>query len=379
MPIEDIQKKISENIDNHLSRYATKNSEAIRSGHKPKQDIRLPFAIDRDRIIYSGAYRRLAGKTQVMYFSSLKDEQITNRITHIQYVSQIARSIGIALSLNLELLEAAALGHDLGHTPFGHDGEKFLSRECQKYGIGNFHHNIHSLYIIDRFSYHGKGMDLTFQVRDAIISHNGEIHESKVTPDRNKTEDDIKSYSKKMTETNFAKISPSTLEGCLIRVCDTISYIGSDIEDAIRLDLIKRGDIPLALSEKIGNNNGKIIDTLVRDIILNSYEKKYIGFSELISGALKQLKKFNYQFIYNNDKLKAEREKISRGFSILFEIYMEDLEKKNKNSDIFLHFLDSKKEIYTDSTTNSEKVRDFIASMTDRYFKSQLEKRLIPS
>lgn len=377
MKYQQIKQNIMNSIDKNLSPYAAKNSDALRK-RSSKDDIRLPFSIDRDRIIYSGAYRRSAGKTQVYYFSSLTDEQITNRIVHTQYVSQIARTIGRSLSLNLDLIEAAALGHDLGHTPFGHDGEIFLSNECEKYGIGKFHHNIHSLYIVDKFSYKGKGMNLTLQTRDAIVSHDGEIHQNELRPMINKAEKDIENYVMEMKSKKYVKTVPMTLEGCVIRISDTIAYIGTDIEDAIHLNILKRNDIPRNITDILGNNNGKIIDTLVKDITLNSYEKPYITFSSEVGYALKELKAFNYKYIYNNDKLKKERKKIEKGFEVLFETYLEDVTSKNKESDIYKHFLNSKKAEYKDSISDAEKVKDFIASMTDRYFKYQLEKMTIP-
>ncbi|MDA3885025.1 MAG: HD domain-containing protein [Candidatus Delongbacteria bacterium] len=377
MNYQEIKKNIVSSIDKNLSPYATKNVDAIRT-RSSKDDIRLPFSIDRDRIIYSGAYRRSAGKTQVYYFSSLTDEQITNRIVHTQYVSQIARTIGRLLYLNLDLIEAAALGHDLGHTPFGHDGEIFLSNECEKHGIGKFYHNIHSLYIVDNFSYKGKGMNLTFQTRDAIISHDGEIHQNQLKPQADKTEKDIDKYITLMKNSKYAKIAPMTMEGCVIRLSDTIAYIGTDIEDAIHLNLLKRNDLPKNITDILGNNNGKIIDTLVKDITMNSYGKPYIEFSTEIGNALKELKAFNYENIYRNEKLKRERKKIEKGFEILFETYLEDLATQNKDSDIYRHFLNDKKSEYKESITDAEKVKDFIASMTDRYFKFQLEKIIIP-
>ena len=377
MNYQEIKNNILSSIDKDLSPYATKNIDAVRKVLS-KDDIRLPFSIDRDRIIYSGAYRRSAGKTQVYYFSSLTDEQITTRIVHTQYVSQIARTIGRSLSLNLDLIEAAALGHDLGHTPFGHDGEMFLSKECEKHNIGKFHHNVHSLYIVDKFSYKGRGMNLTFQTRDAIVSHDGEIHQNKLKPQTNKTEEDIENYVRSMKSSKYIKTVPMTLEGCVIRLSDTIAYVGTDIEDAIHINLIKRSDIPKSITDVLGNNNGKIIDTLVKDITLSSYGKPYLEFSANIGNALKKLKAFNYKNIYNNEKLKKDRKKIQKGFEILFETYLEDLATKNKDSDIYKHFLNSKKSEYRESISDAEKVRDFIASMTDRYFKFQLEKITIP-
>ncbi|OGE83744.1 MAG: dGTP triphosphohydrolase [Candidatus Delongbacteria bacterium GWF2_40_14] len=372
----EIRKSVEKKYDSLLSEFACKNSDAIRIG-EDSDEIRPPFSIDRDRIMYSGAYKRLAGKTQVIYFSSLLDEQITNRIVHIQYVAQVARTIGKALSLNQDLIEAAALGHDLGHTPFGHDGEKYLDRLCKDYGIGGFSHNVHSLYIVEKMSYKGKGMNLTLQTRDAIVSHNGEIDEDRLASDPDKTESDVLKYLDRKFIPDPLDV-PMTLEGCVIRMSDTIAYIGTDIEDAIHLGLLSRSDIPQNVSNILGKNNSSIIDTLVKDIIVNSWNKNHLEFSKKTADALRELKQFNYRAIYLNDKLKPERRKIEKGFNILFESFSEDIETGNRNSDIYRHFLDQKNEEYMSRTKNAEKVRDFIASMTDRYFKYQLEKITIP-
>jgi dGTPase len=372
----EIRRSIEEKYDSLLCDHACKNSSAVRTS-SDDDEIRPPFAIDRDRIMYSGAYKRLAGKTQVIYFSSLLDEQITNRIVHIQYVAQVARTIGKALSLNQDLIEAAALGHDLGHTPFGHDGEKCLDTLCRQYGIGGFSHNVHSLYIVEKMSYKGKGMNLTLQTKDAIVSHNGEVHETSLKPNRSKTGKDVMAYLDRKKEPDVKDL-PMTMEGCVIRMSDTIAYIGTDIEDAIYLGLLKRSDIPKEITSVLGKNNSSIIDTLVKDVIVNSYGKDHIRFSDQVSETLMMLKRFNYSAIYLNDKLKPERKKIEKAFVILFEGFMEDLKNNRTESDIYGHFLNSKNEKYMTETDNAEKVRDFIASMTDRYFKHQLEKITIP-
>ena len=156
----EIFKKIIASLYENLSPYAFKDSDAFRIKPEPKEHIRTNFALDRDRILYSGAYRRYHGKTQVFSFTNLIDEEMTNRNLHTTYVSQISRTIGKALNLNLELIEAVALGHDLGHCPFGHDGESALSRVCKKHGIGAFHHNIESLQIVDHIAKGGRGTNL---------------------------------------------------------------------------------------------------------------------------------------------------------------------------------------------------------------------------
>ncbi len=375
--MKDIEDIIKRNWDNGISKYGALAKDAKRKRYE-RDHIRSPYQVDRDRILYSGAFRRYAGKTQVIYFAQIIDEQISNRIIHTQFVSQISRTIGSILGLNIDLIEAAALGHDLGHPPFGHDGERFLSKLCRECGIGNFNHNIHSLNIVDNIAFRGKGMNLTFQVRDAIVSHNGEVNQKVCSPDRKKSEKDIERYIELMSEKPYAETKPFTLEGALIRQCDTISYIGSDIEDAIRIGIIKRSDLPKNVTEYLGNNNSKIIDTLVRDIIRNSYGKDGIGYSDETFEVLKELKSFNYKEIYKSSFLKKSKKKIELGFRILFETYLEDIEKENRESSIFGHFLDSKNEDYMKNNSNYEKVRDFIASMTDRYFNSELENIVIP-
>jgi len=361
-----------------LSSIATRNDDASRK--YPETDIhyRPPYALDRDRIFYSGAFRRYTGKTQVIYFASMLDEQLTSRIVHTLSVAQIAKTIGRLLSLNTDLIDAIALGHDLGHPPFGHDGEKFLSNVSREYGIGYFHHNIQSLRVVDIIAKKGKGMNLTFQTRDGIISHNGEVHHQVLKPNINKKESDIHQYIEKMEKGKIVDMMPSTLEGCVVRLTDTIAYIGQDIEDAIRIGLIKREDLPEKASAALGIYNGKIIETLVNDVVLNSYGKDYVCFSDKIAKVLLELKKFNYKNIYKSNKLKVNHERIERGFYQLFDNYLKQLEIKDRSNEIFRHFLNYKSPDYTENTSRELIVRDFIAGMTDRYFIKMLQKLLIP-
>ncbi len=379
---EDLLKKIAEEKnrqeEQYLSRWATPNTAAIRKKPEKAVHYRPPFALDRDRIFYSGAFRRYTGKTQVIYFVSLLDEQLTSRSLHTLSVAQVARTIGRFLSLNTDLIEAIALGHDLGHPPFGHDGEVFLSSISQKYGLGHFHHNIQSLRVVDRIAKKGQGLNLTFQTRDGILSHNGEVHNQKLEPNPKKTENDLQDYIKRMEAGEWVDMAPATLEGCVVRITDTIAYIGQDIDDAIRIGLIKREDLPAAATDVLGTSNGQIIDTLVNDVVCNSYQKNYVCFSDHISQALLELKQFNYQYIYKSPKLKINHERIQRGFEILFEHFLAQLKKKNQESEIFQHFLSSKHEEYLRETPDEVKVRDFLAGMTDRYFSKVLQKLVVP-
>ena len=190
-------KKNIENVSEHLSPFACKNESAFRLKKEDECLMRTDFAIDRDRILHSGAYRRYQGKTQVFSFTNMFDEEASNRSLHTTYVSQISRTISNMLGLNSELVEAIALGHDLGHPPFGHDGEVALSNCTQRHNIGHFYHNIQSLNMVDYISRKGTGINLTFQVRDGIISHDGEVHHQILRPERDKTEKSFEKYISK--------------------------------------------------------------------------------------------------------------------------------------------------------------------------------------
>jgi len=374
--IKDIFSKSNQSYYN-LSQYACKDVEGCRRKPEVNKSFRSEFALDRDRILYSGAYRRYHGKTQVFSFSNQFDEEMTNRNLHTTYVSQISRSIAKILGLNLELVEAIALAHDLGHAPFGHDGERALSMLCQHHNIGYFNHNIESLHIVDNISRNGEGLNLTFQVRDGILSHDGEVHDTKLVPQRSKYEDDLKEYIQSKKEGKNAQMMPTTLEGCVVRISDTIAYIGQDIEDAIRFNILTWDDIPEDCRNYLGDRNGKIIDSLVKAVIVNSYDNDYICFDEETSFYLKKLKTFNYERIYLDKNVKKSIRNIEITMGILFEKYMFDVASANQNSRIFKHFLAKKNERYLGSYSNPEKVRDYIATMTDRYFNEELKDYLL--
>lgn len=376
-----LQKIYKENIghaSDYYSSFACKNQSAFRLKEETECHMRTAFAVDRDRILHSGAYRRYQGKTQVFSFTNMFDEETSNRSLHTTYVSQISRTIANMLRLNLELTEAIALGHDLGHSPFGHDGEVALSKCCVKYNIGYFHHNIQSLHIVDTISHQGKGLNLTFQVRDGIIAHDGEVHNSILCPNREKTESDIQNYILRRKKGEKINWMPATLEGCVVRISDTIAYIGQDIEDAIRLNILKREDLPADCARYLGNTNSQIIDTLVKSVILNSFGYDHIAFDEETSHYLYKLKNFNYERIYTDRNVKRSRKIINRSIEILFDQYLEDIESQDVESKIFTQFLNRKDEQYMASFSNPEKVRDFIATMTDRYFNEEVKNYLLP-
>jgi dGTPase len=361
-----------------LSPIATFSAEGVRRFHDEllEEGYRQSFSIDVDRILHSRAYTRYIDKTQVFYL--IHHDHITHRVLHVQLVSKIARTIGRYLGLNEDLIEAVALGHDIGHTPFGHDGERFLSELCSSSGIGYFLHNVQSVQFLDRVERKGKGWNLCLQTLDGILCHDGEIHNQALKPDRKKT---FETLGKEMTAKKASPATmliPMTLEGCVARMADTISYIGRDIEDAIRLDLIKRSDLPKECVDILGDTNGSIVYHLVTDIINNSFQNSYIAFSPEVSKALKRLKDFNLKRIYMNPKIKTHTAAIKKLFEILFEQYFNDIETENRSSVIFNGFLKDMSEDYINNHSKEEIVRDFIAGMTDQYFLRQCPQHLRP-
>ncbi len=361
-----------------LSPLATHSSAAVRRHSEKNLEIgyRQTFSIDADRILHSRAYTRYIDKTQVFYL--IQNDHITHRVLHVQLVSKISRTIGRFLGLNEDLIEAIALGHDIGHTPFGHDGERILSELCRSHGIGYFQHNIQSVQFLDRVERKGKGWNLCLQTLDGILCHDGEIHNQRLTPNRDKSFESIEKEMSIKKDHPATALIPMTLEGCVVRMADTISYIGRDIEDAIRLKMIHRSEIPKEAAEILGDTNGTIVFNLVTDVIQNSFEKEYITFSNHVSAALKRLKQFNLERIYMNPGVKQHLETIRHLFEILFARYLDDIRSENHSSVIFTGFLSDMSKDYIETYSPEEIVRDFIAGMTDHYFLRQCPARLRP-
>jgi dGTPase len=368
---ESFKKGILDFEDKYLSPYAAKNCEARRE-RETSHPFRGPYSRDRDHILYSGSFRRYIGKTQVIYFAASFDEQLSNRSIHTLQVSQIARTIGKALKLNLDLIEAIALGHDLGHAPFGHDGEEILQEICQKKNIGIFFHNIHSLRIVDKLADACKGMNLTFQARDGILSHDGEINEKYLKPDRDKAEADLINYCQKKSQGDQAHIVPATLEGCVVRMSDAISYVGQDFEDAIRIGILKKEELPEGVKKDLGESNTDIINSLVTDIIINSYNRDEITYSSDIAEKVFELKRFNTERIYKSPRLKGKKTKLRTAFRFLFEKFLIALNRGEEESLIFKEWIfnrgKNKGVDYVNNNLPEQVVVDYIASMTDRYF-----------
>ena len=373
-----IKTDLDKSEETRLSPWACRSNQALR--RKEEREVnyghRQNFSIDTDRILHSLAYSRYIDKTQVFYL--IKNDHITHRVLHVQLVSKIARTVGRLLRLNEDLIEAIALGHDIGHTPFGHDGEKFLSALCEEHGVGKCLHNIQSVRFLQEIERKGKGWNLTLQVLDGILCHDGEIHSQALEPRRDKTFETLDQDMKHKAMNTSVDIWPMTLEGCVVRISDTISYIGRDIEDAIRLDLINRTDIPDNCRNVLGETNGSIVYTLVEDLVANSLDRPHVSFSAVVGDALRQLKEFNQDRIYMSDRVKEQTSKVNLMFELLFDKYLRDLETGNEDSDIFREFLEGMSGDYRDQTSGAGIVRDFIAGMTDEYFLNQCRKNFFP-
>jgi dGTPase len=341
------------------------------------QNFRPMFFHDTDKIIHSMAFTRYIDKTQVFYL--FENDHITHRALHVQFVAKIGRVIGRALRLNEDLIEAIALGHDLGHPPYGHDGEKILHRFCRDHKLGAFCHNAQSVRALMETERHGRGLNLSLQVLDGILAHNGEMLDRTYAPAYGKTwERFLGEYAHCLTEPDYSlKVRPMTLEGCVVRISDIIAYIGRDIEDAIILNVIKRKDIPAAITHVLGQANDRIINTLVTDLIVQSYDQPHLAFSADIFKALRDLKKFNSEAIYANDRIKTEGNKIAHMFSQLFTHYLQDLEQKNEHSPLVKSLTDMEP-AYLKNTPAQHQVIDFLAGMTDDFFNHQFKTLFVP-
>lgn len=384
--------RIRLNRDEELGPRAIKNSDATRfskeEDNKGYEDTRPPFFRDVDRIVHSKAYSRYIDKTQVFY--NINNANITHRSLHVILVSRISRHIGRILQLNTDLIEAISLGHDVGHSPYGHLGEEILSNISAAEGIGRFNHNAQGIrwlfYLEKRFPKKpAGGLNLTLQVLDGILCHDGEIHERILKPEgiNKKTWDKFfKEYNDCFGENTLSRI-PMSYEGIVVRFADTISYIGRDIEDAILLKMISRDEIPELCQNILGDTNRRIMDTLIMDLINFSIEHEEIGYSVSIFEALKKLKEFNYEKIYKRRDLyiregadKPFHKELKDKFEVIYTQSMKDLINENFDSPIFIdhiEYIDDKdySTYYYPLKKSGELAliaRDYIAGMSDNYF-----------
>ena len=385
MPIKDVKPEILAELHNHaadslLSKDAAKNADAVRFlPENHESEIRPPFFHDTDRIIHSQAYTRYIDKTQVFYLC--ENDHLTHRVLHVQLVAKIARTLGRVLKYNEDLIEAIALGHDVGHSPFGHTGERFLSAFLKSRDEGCFCHNAQSfrqLYEIEKTD--GKHyINLCIQTLDGILCHNGEWIDSEYKNNSSKTKEMLfEEYQTCLVDENATKkLRPMTMEGCIVRVSDVIAYIGRDIEDAIAVNLIKREDIPADVAEILGNTNKLIVNSLVLDIINNSYGKGYISFSKDVFNALDKLKSWNYINIYNNQKKMSEDGKIRAMFNyVLDSLFTENLHGNIKQQ--YEKWKGTQSNDYFKENGPARIAADYLSGMTDDFLMSSYTELVVP-
>lgn len=327
-----------------------------------------PFHQDAQRIASSKSFARIQDKPQVVYL--LHHDHITNRSLHVQSVSLYARAIGERVSLDGGLIEAIALGHDLGHPPFGHEGEKYLSDLSLESSIGPFSHALQSCRLAEIL----EPMNLTLAVLDGFLCHDGGWQNSPIIFEEVSWE----AYEKKCAlrkQEEEANIAPMTQEGFLVKLCDTISYTVRDIEDAATLGIIRREDVPETL---LGKEYQHCLEYVARDIV--SYTKRFghVGLSEEVFQALKSLRSFNFDTIYYHHLLKSESKKIESAYRLLFHAIVSSWKQKGKDSILWTHFLHSKNPEYIESNSPFLLTRDFIAGMTDGYFLRLFHELFVP-
>ena len=329
---------IRENLEKRehdiLSPYAAFSDESKgRDTYEEQCDLRPVYQRDRDRILHSKSFRRLKGKTQV--FLAPEGDHYRTRMTHTLEVSQNARTVAKALRLNEDLTEAIALGHDLGHTPFGHAGERILN---EIYSEG-FRHQEQSVRVVECLEKDGEGLNLTVEVRDGIRNHS--------------------------TSGN-----PSTLEGKIVRLCDKIAYVNSDIDDAIRAKIFSETDIPKAFTEVLGDTTKSRLNTMIQDIIHNSIGKNEICMSDEVHQAMMELRKFMFGSLYQNPLAKSEEAKADKLITELYGYYMDNIEALPDNYRRFI----------TECGETPERVVcDYIAGMSDQYSVAKFEEIFVPT
>ena len=366
-------KMLQEQRDAILSVNAAKCS-ATRGRAVPEKDgdVRNCYERDMGRIIYSQAFRRLKHKTQV--FFNPANDHICSRLEHVIYVDYIASTIGNALNLNVDLIKAIALGHDVGHTPFGHSGERVLNKKLKEIDPKlYFEHESNGLRVLDILEKHNgdNGLNLTFEVRDGIISHCGEYYsERKLEPCRDKTEADLSYLIPKKD-----RKGPATMEGCVVRFADKIAYVGRDIEDALRTGVIaSEFDLPVA-ADVMGSSNSEIINFLVQDIIENSMDKGYIMMSDHAGDALEHTLNENVAKIYTAGRVKTYEKYCEVMLEGLFDAFYQavqniDKAAESKSSSIrkFAEFVNNHPDYKSGADTPLPiYVSDYIAGMTDSF------------
>ncbi|MCL1848257.1 MAG: HD domain-containing protein [Clostridiales bacterium] len=338
---------------------------------------RPAFVRDVEKVLHSPYYNRYTDKTQVLSF--YRNDDITRRALHVQLVSRIARTIGRALGLNQDLIEAIALGHDLGHTPFGHAGEEYLSELIRSETGQGFYHNVHSVRVLDALFCR----NLTLQSLDGVLCHNGELVFDQYQPEDDKTvtflDFDRKMASCAENGSQGGKLTPNTLEGCVVRISDMVAYLGKDRQDARRARILQ--DTASFSSDRIGQENAEIINNVTVNLVENSYGKPFLKLDREIADELQTAKQENYERIYKNEKVDTVyKEHIQPMFRAVYYRLLDDLAAERSDSLVYRHhidFINENRRYYldTDNPANdyareepNRIAADYIASMTDDYF-----------
>lgn len=369
-----------------LSSFATFSDTAQRRRQEQipdEKNIRPAFFHDTDRIIHCKSYSRYIDKTQV--FFRAKNDHVTRRVLHVQLVSKIARTLGRFFQANEDLIEAIALAHDIGHAPFGHAGEDFIAQKLEEHNEGSFVHNAQSVRILDKLEKGGKGLNLTLQVLDGVLGHNGEICNQKIPFYKENLSFEIldenvnKCFTLPRAEKPDTHINPSTLEGAIVRISDIIAYIGRDLDDAEVLNLIRRDSIPKSITSVLGTDTRSIISKLLLDLVANTdIQNSELSFSMEVFEALNELKAFNYKNIYLTPQINEQKSRYRKIVKELYEEYVIDFEKENFNSDLYTMFLDKMPEMYKEETSVYRIVADYIAGMTDRFLVQKYHEHFLP-
>ncbi len=361
----DLRNQIEEK---YYSRFAKRSAEcAGRKIHLPPDPFRTEFERDTHRILHSWPFRRLRNKAQVFY--APKNDHLCTRIEHALHVASISFTICNHLKLNPDLAEAIALAHDLGHPPFGHIGEDILRRLHKNNQLPIFKHEAQSLRIIDRFKRKGETLNLTYEVRDGVVCHCGEHFVQALKPNRKK---DIISVEPSVAR----RQRPATLEACIVRFADVISYVGRDFEDAIEVGIISQKKFPTDVERILGSSNREIIRTIITDVIHSSRDNDAIILSDKVFSAATKLREFNIANIYRNPLIVDQSGRIDQMLSDLFYFFLEvtqETERGTKNRrkyrdaavDVFYEFLRDME--YSEDEPDAQIVSDFVAGMTDTY------------
>ena len=358
----------------------------LKRTHPHTPDLRDEYFRDQTKIIHSLPFRRLKHKAQV--FFAPQNEHICTRIEHVLHGATIAATISRGLNksgnwqLSEDLAYAVGLGHDIGHAPFGHEGERAIDA-CLKPSGKRFLHELNSYRVVEHIANYGEGLNLTFAVKDGIICHCGEDFQNNALRP-GKTPNDLESITGR-------RQMPSTYEGCIVRLADKIAYFGRDIEDAIKADLITKEDIPAIVRKEVGSSNGEIINTLTLDLIDHSKDKDFIGFSDEKFHLISQLRDFNYQRIYCNEDMLRRKEIVAKSLRDLFDFFQNQFARHGFDYAAYLcepqqaargfgNYLKSMKNFYQENAQEIDTaIADYIAGMTDSFALSTMQEVLLPT